>query len=199
MKMPDTCVSGIKVQGSKDPESLYLRETLFAPAPPARTVDRASVDAPAVVAGVPAGVHSAEVSILTTEVEDEPLGALAVGRKERFELGDGRFRLVSQLSEDGSVGRVLLELPDDEFGFFGRRDFQTQELGLEVVPHHDDTCLLEVFLGGGDSRLGRDANGAEKGEERNRGDFLQPQLELIEKFVSALSTKLLEKFCERSL
>src|SRR3989344_6121298 len=71
--------------------------------PPVRNVDRAGIDVPAVAVSAPARAHGPEVSILTLEVEDEPLLALAVGREERLELEDREFGLVAELCENGGV------------------------------------------------------------------------------------------------
>src|SRR3989344_4105563 len=151
---------GPKVQESK---SLYLRDNPVALRPPARIRHRTGIHAPAAVGDVPVSTHGPRLPIFAFfafKIEDEPLRALAVRIKKGAKLGNRNLGFLPQLGEDGSIKRRFFEPADDELGRFGRENFQTQELGLEIISHRLHSGLREVLLGSDNSRLGRDADSA---------------------------------------
>ena len=163
-------VCNLLSQSVRVPECLVARDHPVTSKPPDRIRDRESADVPATVVGAPARAHSPGVSILTTEVEDEPLCALAVFCEEGAELGDARSGLVAELGEDGRVERVLFKLSYDELDCVCCGNFETIELGLEILVRPLHPCLLEIFLRGLDRRLGWDRECAEEGEDRVEHD-----------------------------
>ena len=100
-------------------------------------------------------IHGPEVSILTTKVEDEPLCALAVLRKECAELGNRNFGFVAEFGEDGRVERCFPKLADSKLGLLARGNLETVELALEIRARPLDPSVLEILLRGADGWLGR--------------------------------------------
>src|SRR3989344_1830839 len=169
MEFPIDPVIRNQTQGPKVQESkslyLYLRDTLAALIPPDRIRHRNGIHVPAAVVDVPESTHGPRLPIFAFfafNIEYEPLRALAVRIKKGAKLGNRNLGFLPQLGEDGSIKRRFFEPADDELGHFGRENFQTQELGLEIISHRLHSGLREVLLGSDNGRLGRDADSAKE-------------------------------------